>query len=134
MTTPTAWGDVQGVASHLERAISKELGALLLLGGGLLPEGRTLLKEGGDLVQTAHAEVEALVVKGKKRKDARAAVLKALAAAERQGVAAAQLLFREKVPARDVVAASQAVAEAIRHELEALNALLALRGTTSPAV
>lgn len=128
MTAPTAWGDVQDVAYHLERAIAKEVGVLLLVGGDLLPQGRAVLKEAGDWVQMAHGGVEALVVSGKKRKEAQAAVLKSLKAAERKGIEAATLLFQEKVAAKDVVAASEAVAEAIRHELAALQALLALRG------
>jgi hypothetical protein len=127
MTTATDWGPAQDVAYHLERAITKEVGALLLVGGGLVPQARAMLKEAGDWVQTAHAAVEALEAKGKKRKAAQADVLKRLKAAEKQGVAAAKLLFQEKVGAKDVAAICAAVSDAIAQELAALEALLALR-------
>jgi hypothetical protein len=127
MTTATDWGPAQDVAYHLERAITKEVGALLLVGGGLVPQARAVLKEAGDWVQTAHDAVEALDVKGKKRKSAQADVLKRLKAAEKQGVAAAKLLFQEKVGAKDVAAICAAVSDAIAQELAALEGLLALR-------
>lgn len=128
MTEPTDWGPVQDAAYHLERAITKEVGTLLLVGGGLVPQARAMLKDAGDWVQTAHAGVEALEVKGKKRRAAQAEVLKRLKAAEKQGVEAAKLLFQEKVGARDVAAICAAVSDAIAQELAALGALLGLRG------
>jgi hypothetical protein len=127
MNSPTEWGPVQDVAYHLERAITKEVSALLLVGGGLVPQARAVLKEAGDWVQTAHGGVEALDVKGKKKKDAQAGVLKRLKAAEKQGIEAAKLLFQEKVAAKDVAAISTAVSDAIARELDALQALLGLR-------
>lgn len=127
MTAPTAWGAVQDAAYHLERAIAKEVSAFLFVGGEVLPAGRAVLKEAGDWVQMAHRDVEGLAVSGKKRKEAQAAVLKALKAAERKGVEAATLLFQEKVSAKDAAAACAAISAAIEHELAALEALLALR-------
>jgi hypothetical protein len=127
MTTSTEWGPVQDVAYHLERAITKEVSALLLVGGGLVPQGRAVLKEAGDFVQMAHTGVEALVVKGKKRKAAQAEALKHLKAAEKKGVDAAKLLFQEKIPAKDVTTICGSISDAIAKELEALGALLGLR-------
>jgi hypothetical protein len=126
-TTSTEWGPVQDVAYHLERAITKEVSALLLVGGGLVPQGRAVLKEAGDFVQMAHAGVEALVVKGKKRKAAQAETLKHLKAAEKKGIDAAKLLFQEKIPAKDVATICSSISDAIAKELEALGALLDLR-------
>jgi hypothetical protein len=127
MNAATEWGPVQDVAYHLERAITKEVGALLLVGGGLVPQARAVLKEAGDWVQTAHAGVEALALKGKKKKAAQADVLKRLKAAEKQGIEAAKLLFQEKVAAKDVAAICSSVSDAIAQELAALEGLLGLR-------
>lgn len=127
MDKVSAWGPAQDAAYHLERAITKEVGALLLVGGDLVPQARAVLKEAGDFVQMAHKDVEGLVVKGKKRKDAQSAALKALKAAERKGIDAAKLLFQEKVAAKDVAAICEAISDAITHELTALQALLPLR-------
>jgi hypothetical protein len=127
MERVSAWGPVQDASYHLERAITKEVGALLLVGGDLIPHARAVLKESGDFVQMAHKDVEALVVKGKKRKDAQTAALKALKAAEKKGIDAAKLLFQEKVPAKDVATICASISEAIEHELTALQSLLALR-------
>jgi hypothetical protein len=127
MNSPTEWGPVQDVAYHLERAITKEVSALLLVGGGLVPQARAVLKEAGDWVQTAHGGVEALDVKGKKKKDAQAGVLKRLKAAEKQGIEAAKLLFQEKVAAKDVASICSSISDAIAQELAALEALLGLR-------
>lgn len=127
MNAPTAWGPAQDSAYHLERAITKEVGALLLVGGGMVPHARAVLREAGDWVQTAHKGIEALTVKGKKRKAAHALALARLKAAEKKGVEAAKLLFQEKIPARDVTAICASIADAVSIELEALNALLELR-------
>ena len=127
MQAETAWGPTQDVAYHLERAITKEVSAILLIGGGLVPQGRAVLREAGEWVQMAVKDVEALAVKGKKKKDARAAVLKCLAAAEKKGVDAAKLLFQEKVTDKDVAAICTSVSAAIGRELEAFESLLALR-------
>lgn len=127
MNAPTAWGAVQDVAYHLERAVTKELGVLLLAGGGLFPQARAVLREAGDRVQMAHRDVEAVEAKSKKRKEARAGVLRLLREAEERGAEAAALLFRENVRAKDVAAIHAAVADAIRLEVEALQGLLALR-------
>jgi len=127
MSAPTAWGPVQDVAYHLERAITKEVSALLLLGGGLVPQARAVLREAGDWVQMAVKDVEALAPKGKKRKAAQAEVLKRLKAAEKKGIDAAKLLFQEKITDKDVSAICASIGDAITRELEALDALLALR-------
>ena len=127
MNAPSAWGPVQDVAYHLERAIAQEVAALLLVGGDLVPHGRAVLKEAGDWVQTAHKEVEAFAVKGKKRKAAQAEALKRLKAAEKHGIAAAKLLFQEKIPAKDVTAIAASISSAIEEELGALTVLLELR-------
>ena len=127
MNTPTAWGGVQDAAYHLERAITKEVSAMLLVGGDLVPQGRAVLKEAGDWVQMAHRDVEALVVTGKRRHAARMKVLKCLQEAEAKGAGAAALLFREKVSAKDIAAICTAVSDAVTEELDALNALLVLR-------
>lgn len=127
MTTPDGWGAVQDTAYHLERAVTKELSALLLVGADLLPQGRAVLREASDWMQMAHKGVESAEAKGKKRQAARATVLKSLVAAEKEGVAAAKLLFQEKVAAKDAAAACAAIAKQIRHLLAALEGLLALR-------
>ena len=127
MTAASAWGPAQDVAYHLERAITKETSALLLVGGDLVPQARAVLKEAGDWVQTAHAGVEAMAVKGKKRQASKAQALKCLKAAERKGVEAAALLFQEKIAAKDVAAICSAISEAVARELDALEALLGLR-------
>jgi hypothetical protein len=127
MNAPTAWGPVQDVAYHLERAISKEVGAMLLVGGGLVPQARAMLREAGDWVQMAVKDVEALPVRGKKKKAAQAEVLKRLKAAEKKGVDAAKLLFQEKIAAKDVSAICASIGDAITREAEAIDALLALR-------
>ena len=127
MNAPTEWGPVQDVAYHLERAITKEVSAMLLVGGGLVPQARAVLREAGDWVQMAVKDVEALAVKGKKRKAAQAEVLKRLAAAEKKGIDAAKLLFQEKIAEKDVSAICSSIGEAITRELAALDALLALR-------
>jgi hypothetical protein len=124
---PTAWGPVQDVAYHLERAITKEVSAVLLLGGGLVPQARAVLREAGDFLQMAVKDVEALPVKGKKRKAAQAEVLKRLKAAEKKGIDAAKLLFQEKIAEKDVSAICASIGDAITREMEALNSLLALR-------
>ena len=127
MNAPTAWGPVQDVAYHLERAVSKEVSAMLLVGGGLVPQARAMLREAGDWVQMAVKDVEALPVKGKKRKAAQADVLKRLKAAEKKGVDAAKLLFQEKIAEKDVSAICASIGDAITREVEAIDALLALR-------
>ena len=127
MNAPTEWGPVQDVAYHLERAITKEVSAMLLVGGGLVPQARAMLREAGDWVQMAVKDVEALPVKGKKRKAAQAEVLKRLKAAEKKGVDAAKLLFQEKIAAKDVSAICTSIGDAIAREVEAVDALLALR-------
>ena len=127
MNALTEWGPVQDVAYHLERAITKEVSAMLLVGGGLVPQARAVLREAGDWVQMAVKDVEALKVKGKKRKAAQAEVLKRLAAAEKKGIEAAKLLFQEKIAANDVSAICASIGDAITRELEAFDALLALR-------
>jgi hypothetical protein len=127
MDKVSAWGPAQDASYHLERAITKEVGALLLAGGDLIPQARAVLKEAGDFVQMAHKDVEAFVVKGRKRKDAQTAALKALKAAEKKGIEAAKLLFQEKVAAKDVATICAAISEAIEHELTALGSLLSLR-------
>ena len=127
MPAATDWGPAQDVAYHLERAITKAVGAMLLIGGGLVPQGRAVLREAGDWVQTAHGAVEALSVSGKKRKAAQALALKHLKAAEKEGVAAAKLLFQEKVPDKAVAEICEHVAESIRAEIAALEALLGVR-------
>jgi hypothetical protein len=127
MNAPTAWGAAQDVAYHLERAITKETGAILLVGGDLLPQARAVLREAGDWVQTAEKGVLALPASGKKRKAAQAEVVKALKAAEKKGIEAAKLLFQEKVAPKDVAAICAAISQAIAKELEALEGLLALR-------
>lgn len=127
MNAPSAWGPVQDVAYHLERAITKEVSAMLFVGGGLVPQGRAMLREAGDWVQIAVKDVEALPVKGKKRKAAQAEVLRRLKAAEKKGVEAAKLLFQEKIAERDVSAICASIGDAITREVEAVDALLALR-------
>jgi hypothetical protein len=127
MQAPSAWGPAQDVAYHLERAVTKAVSALLLVGGDLVPQARAVLREAGDWVQMAHKGVEAMEAKGKKRKEAKAATLKALKAAEKKGVDAAKLLFQEKIAAKDVSAICAAISEAVARELEAMEALLALR-------
>ena len=127
MNAPTEWGPVQDVAYHLERAITKEVSAMLLVGGGLLPQARAVLREAGDWVQMAVKDVEALPAKSKKRKAAQAEVLKRLKAAEKKGVDAAKLLFQEKIAAKDVSAICVSIGDAITREIEAIDALLALR-------
>ena len=128
MTAASAWGPAQDVAYHLERAITKETSAILLVGGDLVPQARAVLREAGDWVQMAHKGVEAMSVKGKKRQAGKAEVLKQLKAAEKKGVEAAKLLFQEKIAAKDVEAICASVSDAIARELDALQALLALRG------
>jgi hypothetical protein len=123
----SAWGPSQDVAYHLERAITKAVGALLLVGGDLVPEARSVLREAGDWVQMAVKDVEAMPVTGKKRKAAKADVLKALKAAEKKGVDAAKLLFQEKIATKDVAAICASISQAIARELDALESLLALR-------
>ena len=127
MNAPTAWGPAQDVAYHLERAITKEVSAILLVGGGLVPQSRAVLHEAGNWVQMAVTDVEKLTVKGKKRKAAQAEVLKRLKAAEKKGIDAAKLLFQEKIAEKDVSAICASIGDAITRELEALDALLALR-------
>ena len=127
MNAPTAWGPAQDVAYHLERAITKEVSALLLVGGDLVPQARAVLREAGDWVLMAHKDVEAMAVKGKKRLASKAAVMKHLKAAEKCGIDAAKLLFQEKIAAKDVAAISASIAEAIARELDALEELLGLR-------
>jgi hypothetical protein len=127
MTAPSAWGPAQDVAYHLERAITMEMSAILLVGGDLVPQARAVLREAGDWVQMAVKDVEALAVKGKKRQAGKAEVLKCLKAAEKKGVEAAKLLFQEKIAAKDVAAICGAVSDAIARELDALQALLGLR-------
>ncbi len=127
MTEASAWGPVQDVAYHLERAVSKEVSALLLVGGDLVPQARSVLREAGEWVQMAVSGVEALAVKGKKRQASKAEVLKHLKAAEKKGVEAAKLLFQEKVAAKDVAMICAAVSDAIARELDAIQALLGLR-------
>jgi hypothetical protein len=127
MTAPTAWGPTQDVAYHLERAITKEVGAILLVGGDLVPQARAVLHEAGDWVQMAVKDVESMAVKGKKRQAAKAEVLKCLKAAEKKGVDAAKLLFQEKIAAKDVAVICAAISDAIARELDALQALLGLR-------
>lgn len=127
MNAPTEWGPVQDVAYHLERAITKELSAMLLVGGGLVPQARAMLREAGDWVQMAVKDVEALPLKGKKRKAAQADVLKHLKAAEKKGVDAAKLLFQEKIAAKDVAEICASIGDAITRENAAIGALLALR-------
>ncbi len=127
MTAPTAWGPTQDVAYHLERAIAKEVSALLFVGGDLVPQARAVLHEAGDWVQMAVKDVESMEVKGKKRQAAKAEVLKCLKAAEKKGVEAAKLLFQEKIAAKDVAVICAAISDAIARELDALQALLGLR-------
>jgi len=127
MTASSAWGPAQDVAYHLERAITKEVSALLLVGGDLVPQARAVLREAGDWVQTAEKGVEAMAVKGKKRLASKAEALKRLKAAEKKGVEAARLLFQEKIAAKDVSEISSAIAAAVEEELEAMQALLGLR-------
>ena len=127
MSEPTAWGTVQDAAYHLDRAIGKGSNALLLAGADMLPQARALLKDAGDFVQLAHKDVEALVVKGKKRKEAQAKVLATLTAAATKGSEAAAALFAEKVTKKAALAACAALAEAVALEATAMNGLLALR-------
>jgi hypothetical protein len=127
MTAASAWGPAQDVAYHLERAITKEVSAILLVGGDLVPQARAVLREAGDWVQIAVKDVEAMAVKGKKRQASKAEVLKCLKAAEKKGVDAAKLLFQEKIAAKDVAAICEAVSDAIARELDATQALLGLR-------
>ena len=127
MTATTAWGPAQDVAYHLERAITKAVGALLLVGGDLLPQGRAVLREAGDFLQMAVKDVEGLAVTGKKRKAAHADLSRTLKSAQKKGVEAAALLFAEKVAAKDVAAICGAISETVALELDALTALLALR-------
>ena len=127
MNAPSEWGPVQDVAYHLERAITKEVSAMLLVGGGFIPQSRAMLREAGDWVQMAVKDVESMEVKGKKRQAAKAEVLKHLKAAEKKGVDAAKLLFQEKIAAKDVAVICAAISDAIARELDALQALLGLR-------
>jgi hypothetical protein len=127
MNAPTAWGPVQDVAYHLERAVSKEVSAMLFVGGGLVPQARAMLREAGDWVQMAVKDVEALPVRGKKKKAAQSEVLKRLKAAEKKGVDAAKLLFQERIAEKDVSAICASIGDAITREVEAIDALLALR-------
>ena len=78
-------------------------------------------------MQNARRGIEAVAAKGKKKQAAKAAALKSLTAAEKEGIAVAKLLFQETVPAKDAAAACSGIAKQIRHLLAALEALLALR-------
>lgn len=123
----TGWAAAQEPAYHLERAVQKTLGIAILAGAGLIPQSRALLKEAGDWVVMAHRDVEAIDVKGAKRKKAREAALKALKSAEKHGVAAAELLFRENVGTKDVAEICDLVGKQIECEMAALRALIDLR-------
>ncbi|MCG3135136.1 MAG: hypothetical protein HMLKMBBP_02642 [Planctomycetes bacterium] len=123
----TGWGAVQEPAYHLERAVQKTLGIAVLAGADLIPQCRALLKEAGDWVVMAHKDLEALEVKGAKKKKAREAALKSLKAAEKSGVAAAALVFREKVGPKDVAEICDLVAAQVASEMAALRALIDLR-------
>jgi hypothetical protein len=127
MPEESGWGRVQDTAYHLERSVVKALNAFLLVGAGLVPQGRTVLREAGEWLVLAQRDVEALAVKGTKQKAARAKVLKILDAAAKKGTAVAKLLFQEKVPDKVAAEICSGIAAQIEHEMEALEGLLALR-------